>query len=230
MLLSSTLHDLRSPISNAVAALRLFEDGAHGNITDAQAEMVQYLRDTLKYMPRLVEDVFDVAKREAREPYPDARCRGSLPDFLQRAYRMGSDLAWPQGVEFRLDIRSDLPAVYLDQVRIQQVLLNLLTNASKFTAQGSVTIHAHYEPGTDEVVIGVADTGEGIAADLIGQLFKPFVSVDTDVTRGRASSGLGLSICRQLVEMHGGRIWVESTPGVGSDFLFTLPVGSAPTP
>jgi signal transduction histidine kinase len=114
--------------------------------------------------------------------------------------------------------------VSIDPVRIQQVLLNLLTNAAKFTERGGVTLHARYIPEPGEVVIGVADTGEGISPDQTGKLFQRFQQVDEKQARRRKGTGLGLAICRELVEMHGGRIWVESTSGVGSNFMFALPV------
>ncbi len=112
----------------------------------------------------------------------------------------------------------------IDPVRIRQVVLNLLSNAYKFTTQGSVMLYAEYRPDDKEVLIGVKDTGEGIAADKLDRLFKRFQQVDDNEERRRQGSGLGLAICRELVEMHSGRIWVESKPGIGSNFMFSLPL------
>src|SRR5262249_9568172 len=148
----------------------------------------------------------------------------NLKDFLTDIYDVAKGLPRPQEVELRLDIRSELPLITLDPVRIRQVLLNLLSNAAKFTTHGSITIHAEAQPNSNEVLIGVADTGEGIPPEKVGQLFQRFQQVDTDTRRRRSGTGLGLAICSELVKMHKGRIWVESAPGVGSDFLFILPV------
>jgi signal transduction histidine kinase len=98
-----------------------------------------------------------------------------------------------------------------------------LTNAQKFTSRGQVILYA--ETLEHEVIIGVKDSGEGIAADKLNKLFQRYHQADDNFERRQQGSGLGLAICQELVEMHGGRIWVESTPGEGSNFRFTLPVG-----
>jgi signal transduction histidine kinase len=139
-------------------------------------------------------------------------------------YDVGLGLPWPEGVKFNLDLPAELPHAKCDPVRIRQVLLNLLSNALKFTKQGSVTLCARYVPDRAEVEIGVSDTGEGIPADKLDQLFQRYQQVDTDPQRRRKGVGLGLAISRELIEMHGGRIWVESRLGTGSSFLFALPL------
>ena len=107
-------------------------------------------------------------------------------------------------------------------MRINQVLLNLISNAHKFTNSGSVTLYAHVVQ--NDVLLGVADTGEGIPSDQLDRLFTPFQQVDNNAKRRQQGTGLGLAICRELIEKHGGRIWVESTLNRGSDFKFTLPL------
>ena len=104
------------------------------------------------------------------------------------------------------------------------MLLTLLSNAQKFTTSGCVTLHARSLAQQQAVLLGVADTGDGIPTDKPRLLFERFQQIDHNPDRRRQGAGLGLAICRELVEMHGGRIWVESTPGVGSDFMFTLPL------
>jgi signal transduction histidine kinase len=110
----------------------------------------------------------------------------------------------------------------IDPTRIQQVLLNLVSNAMKFTPHGTVTLYAGVLE--DQVLIGVSDTGEGIPADKLDSVFERFQQLDANVTRRQAGSGLGLAISRELVEMHGGQIWAESKVGVGTDFKFVLPL------
>jgi signal transduction histidine kinase len=119
-----------------------------------------------------------------------------------------------------------LPPVVIDAGRIRQILFNLISNALKYTSKGSVTIHARHVPEQNEVCIGVADTGDGIAPDQFDRLFQRFQQAEDKVERRRVGTGLGLAISKQLVEMHGGRIWAESAPGQGSNFVFALPVAA----
>jgi signal transduction histidine kinase len=223
VLLGNIMHDLRAPLGIVVTALELLQDGSLGSMNTDQAEWITKSLAAVTHSTDLINKVFDLSKLEVGEL---TLCRETvvLHDFLQHVYMIGQGLQWPQTVTFQLDLTPDLPAVSLDPVRIQQVLLNLLTNAVKFTERGGVTLHARYTPEPGEVVIGVADTGDGIPPDQIGKLFQRFQQVDEKPARRRKGTGLGLAICRELVEMHGGRIWVESTPGVGSNFVFALPV------
>jgi Amt family ammonium transporter len=136
-------------------------------------------------------------------------------------------------VRLTQDVAPSLPRVRADSMRVRQVLLNLLSNASKFTDEGSITLRARaveavgpYSGRLEPFVeISVIDTGGGIQADDMPKLFEPFSQVDASATRKVGGTGLGLSICRQLVELHNGRIWAESEFGKGSTFTFILPVG-----
>jgi signal transduction histidine kinase len=124
------------------------------------------------------------------------------------------------------NLPEDLPTVRADAMRIRQVLLNLLSNAAKFTDEGSITVQASVKDsptGHPEITISVTDTGPGIATEDQKKLFQPFSQVDASPTRKSGGSGLGLSISNHLIQRHGGRIGVESAPGKGSTFFFTLP-------
>jgi signal transduction histidine kinase len=223
VLLGNIAHDLRASVGIAVTAWELLKDGSLGPMNADQAGWIAKSQAAVTHSQHLLDDVFDLSRLEVGEL--TLYCESvALGDFLQRVYGIGQGLRWPQAVTFQLDLSPDLPAVYIDPVRIEQVLLNFLTNAVKFTERGSVTLHAHYMPEPREVVIGVADTGEGIPLDQMGQVFQRFQQVDQMQARRRKGAGLGLAICRELVEMHGGRIWVESTLGIGSNFMFSLPV------
>ncbi len=127
-------------------------------------------------------------------------------------------------VDLVVDIPDDLPQVHADPLRVRQVISNLITNAIKFTEQGSITIRARvYEPNPAMIQISVIDTVWGCGRINCQVIFDRFRQVDQSHTRRAGGTGLGLSITRQLVQMHGGDIWVESEPGVGSAFHFTLP-------
>ncbi len=125
-----------------------------------------------------------------------------------------------------IDIDPDLPEAWGDQVRLRQVLNNLVSNAIKFTREGQIRVHAYYSTQRDMIQIDVADTGEGIAPENLDLVFEQFRQADNSSTRKAAGTGMGLTITRRLVEMHGGNIWVNSQVGSGSTFSFTVPIAS----
>ncbi len=222
--LSNVTHDLRAPLGITTASLSFLQEGGLGDLNDDQLTWVGKSLQAVYHTADLIDDLFDLFKMDSGgiKLRPEMI---SLQEFLQNVYDVGLGLPCPDGVTFELDISTaTLPNVFIDSARIRQVVLNLLSNAYKFTHQGSVTLHASYQAGEQEVVIGINDTGEGITADKIERLFQRFQQVDDNEERRQQGSGLGLAICRELVEAHGGRIWVESKPGVGSDFIFSLPL------
>ncbi len=223
VLLGNIAHDLRSPLTIIIQSLRMMLDGEFGELTADQADWIGKSLDTALYLLNLTNDVFDLTKIEMGG-LALYRQEVELDQFLRKAYNLGLGLPWPAGVDYRLDLVAALPQVALDPVRINQVLINLLSNALRFTAKGSVTLHAEYLPESDEVLISLADTGEGIPPDKLEQLFQRFQQVHGSQEHLRFGTGLGLAICRELVEMHGGKIWVDSKVGEGSTFKFTLPV------
>ena len=151
----------------------------------------------------------------------------NLVDLINSVMSTAVGLVKDKNIRLEKDIDQTLPLVRADTTRLRQVLINLFSNAAKFTDEGMIKITAGTQPGEDgwpEVVISVQDTGIGIAQEDQNMLFLPFSQVDASPTRKTGGSGLGLSISRHLIEMHNGRIGVESVPGKGSKFFFTLPV------
>jgi signal transduction histidine kinase len=226
VLLGNIAHDLRSPLSIIIQSLHMLREGEFGKLTAEQADWIGKSFDTAMYILKLTDDVFDLTKIEMGG-LALHRQNVDLDTFLRKTYNIGLGLPWPSGVEFRLELAPNLPSITADPIRLSQVLMNLLSNALKFTDEGRVTLQAQYLPDENQVLVAVADTGEGIPADKIGQLFQRFQQVDPKRERRQAGTGLGLAISRDLVEMHGGRLWVESTPGAGSTFQFVLPVNSS---
>lgn len=220
---SKVVHDLRSPLTIVATTLELLQNKTFGDLNEEQLEWVKKSYDTVKHIENLTKDLFDISRLDVGGITLE-RENVDLGEFLQNVYQIGQGLPWPKDVDFKLDIRSPLPNLFIDPRRIQQVLINLFSNALKFTTKGNVTFHTQYLPTKKEVNFGVVDTGEGISADKQLHLFQRFKQVDDNYERRRLGSGLGLAICRELVEMHGGRIWIESTPGVGSNFMFALPL------
>ncbi|MCP5005506.1 MAG: GAF domain-containing protein [Planctomycetes bacterium] len=221
--LSNVIHDLRSPLTIVLGSLSMLQMGNLGNLNDEQLEWTDKAFQATNYVINLTNDLFDLAKLEVRGITLQQETV-VIQDFLQNIYDIAKGLPWKKNVTLKLDIFSSLLKISIDTLRISQVLFNLLSNAQKFTTEGSVTIHAIYRDDQKEVMIGVADTGEGIPSNKLDQLFQRFQQVDDEPKRRRLGAGLGLDICRELVGMHGGSIWAESTLGVGSDLMFTLPL------
>ena len=221
--LSNVTHDLRSPLSIAFGWISLLKKGKFGNFNDKQLENINNTYQALNHAINLTNDLFDLARLEVRG-ITLQRENIIIQDYLQNLYSIAKELPWKESVTLKLDLFPASLEISIDTLRIHQVLFNLLSNAQKFTSEGSVTIHANYLYDKKEVMIGVTDTGEGIPSNKHGKLFQRFQQVDDNSKRRRSGTGLGLSICHELVKMHGGRIWVESTLGVGSNFVFTIPL------
>lgn len=224
MILGNVAHDMRSPIALSISALSALLDGTFGEVNDKQRQWLQRALNSLQHAVNLTTDIFDLTKAEMGELviYKEPT---ALSTFLQELHTIGQGIPWPQTVKFQLDLADDLPAeVALDQTRIKQVILNLLSNAHKFTNKGHVTLWARHVPTENAVMIGVSDTGSGIPSEHLVRVFERFQQADQQVATRKAGTGLGLAISRELVERHGGRIWAESELGRGSNFKFVLPI------
>ncbi len=220
--LGQLAHDMRTPISVVKMSLATIGNPRVGEINEKQAQWIERADHSIDHLNNLIQNVFDLTKLELGTVQLHLE-QVNLSEFLARVFDIGSALRWSEGVEFRSDVPTNLPTLQLDPIRIQQVLLNLIGNAVKFTASGSVTLHARVTQA-NAVEIGVRDTGEGIPADKLALVFERFQQFDENHVRRQQGAGLGLAICRDLVEKHGGRIWVTSELGQGSDFVFALPL------
>ena len=227
-LLANIAHDMRAPLTIIVGSLSMIADGDMGPLSTEQSDWISRSRDSANHVLLLIDDVFDLTKLDMGilSLYKE---EVNLRDFLRNIFEIAEALPWHKDVVLQLELSDELTGVKvrIDPHRIRQVMLNLLSNAVKFTRKGSVTIHAQYDLAEKAIVVGVRDTGEGIDPDKIGRLFERFQQVDENRSRRRTGTGLGLSISRDLVQMHGGRIWVDSTMDVGSDFKFTILIDSA---
>jgi signal transduction histidine kinase len=169
----------------------------------------------------IAAEVLDLSKIEAGQLVL-ALAGYSLKNLVETVYTAVEQLAKEKKLTFTLDVAPDLPRGHGDERRLTQVLLNLAGNAIKFTDQGEVAIKASAANGSFEVA--VRDTGPGISAADQAKLFQEFQQADNSITRKKGGTGLGLAISKRIIEMHGGRIWVESVVGQGSTFSFMLPV------
>ena len=176
-----------------------------------------------RYLLELVDDILDLSHIEQTE-FTLQLEPTDLFRFLEEFRLSSIDLLNNHPAEFDMDYPTELPVVLIDQVRIRQVLLNLLNNARKYTSQG--TIHISVEHNQQQIVFYVADTGIGVAQADLERIFDAYYQVDYKLSRGQGGAGLGLAICKKFVEAHGGIIWVNSELGQGSTFSFTLPVAN----
>jgi signal transduction histidine kinase len=214
---STISHELRNPLTYLISGSELLQTGSLP--ADQQREVLRQITRAAETMSRIVEDLLDLS-RLGTGRFRLERAPVALEGLISRVVH--SIEAGAPRHRFRMLIAHDLPPALADPVRIEQVLLNLLTNAVRYSpAGGIITVLAR--PSAGDVEVCVRDQGIGIPADKLERIFEKFYRLESPQVRGVRGSGLGLAICKELVEAHGGRIWVESQEGVGSTFYFTLP-------
>jgi signal transduction histidine kinase len=223
--LANMSHELRTPLNSIIGFSRVILKGIDGPITPQQEEDLKAIYNAGQHLLGLINDVLDLSKIEAGK-VELAFSEVDLKDVLRGVMSTADGLVQGKAIELVTDIPDDLPTITADSIRVRQVLLNLVSNAVKFTERGQIGVSARrLDSGArPEILVAVFDTGPGIAPEDQRKLFEPFSQVDASPTRKTGGTGLGLSICRHLVELHGGRIWVESALGEGSTFAFTLPI------
>jgi signal transduction histidine kinase/CheY-like chemotaxis protein len=226
--LSNMSHELRTPLTAIIGHTQaMLDPGAAFYKTPLPPDYVhdlQTIRKSGEHLLALINDILDLSKIEAGELKLNLAVL-DLARILDEAMTTAAVLIQGRAIELHREYNDDLPPVWADSVRAQQIVINLLANAAKFTEQGRITLRANRQ--ADEVIVTVRDTGIGIPRHLRQHIFERFRQGDMTTSKKWAGTGLGLNISRQLVEMQGGRIWVESEVGIGSVFSFTLPAASA---
>jgi two-component system phosphate regulon sensor histidine kinase PhoR len=217
---SIVAHDLRSPLSALTMRNALLERGRYGVLPPAVMGELRKNDATMKSLLRLINDFLDFARLEGAGLKLE-REDADLRELIQTALEELRPLADARGIEIRYTPASELGVIKGDRHRLLQVMNNLLSNAIKFTPGGG-TIDVTLRPHPGSVEIGVRDTGPGIAAAAMPTLFDRFTRVEPAASR-TVGTGLGLMIAKQIVEAHGGRIWVHSEEGQGSEFCFSIP-------
>ncbi len=218
--LANMSHELRTPLNAIIGFSDLLDQGTAGPLADKQREYIADIRGSGHHLLALINDVLDIAKVEAGK-YELVLTRFSLSDAITEGVRVIRDRANDAGVTISVSISPDVPWIVADERKVRQIVLNLLSNAVKFTPSGGlVQVGTAVVNGGVEVT--VRDDGVGIALTDQGRIFDEFARAEGAMTA--EGTGLGLALARRFVELHGGRIWVESSLGSGSTFRFTLPL------
>ncbi|MGB0523146.1 MAG: ATP-binding protein [Flammeovirgaceae bacterium] len=227
--LANTSHELRTPLNGIIGLADSMLDGIGGELSPINRKNLNMISMSGKRLSGLINDILDFSKMKDKKLVIQKQAL-DMRTLSEVVLMLSQPLLTNKEVTLQNDISEDTPLIDGDENRLQQVLLNLIGNAIKFTDSGSITIQA--QRGTDDsahanqLIISVIDTGIGIPEEKFEQIFQSFEQAEGDTAREYGGTGLGLAVTRQLVELHGGKIWVDSKVGVGSTFSFTLPISS----
>jgi signal transduction histidine kinase len=223
---SMVAHELKIPMTSIKGYARLLDMGAAGEVSDTAKDFLSTIGNNVDRMDRLVQDLLDIARIEAGRLHLEMG-PVSLKEVVDDVVKAIRKEIEERGLSLAVAVPEDLPQVWGDRNRLAQVLTNLLSNAYKYTRKGGEIRLVVNGQAADRLEISVSDTGIGISPEDQSKLFTKFFRADDPTVREVPGSGLGLSIVKNLVEMHGGQVWVKSEPGVGSTFTFSLPLSSA---
>ena len=225
--LANISHDLRTPLTAVITHAEILRDGLLGPLTGRQLDSVSGIISGGRQLLKQVSEILDYARGAANQ-LTITPTAFQIGDVIEQARVLNEPVAARKELQLETRVPGDLPPVRADREKVAHVVGNLLGNALNFTpAGGRVWLAVHPPRGTahgDQLLIEVGDTGIGIAAEHHELIFLEFAQVDSSASRRHHGTGLGLTIARKLVELHGGRIWVESALGIGSRFFFTLPL------
>ncbi|TAN42001.1 MAG: PAS domain S-box protein [Nitrospirae bacterium] len=239
--LANMSHELRTPLNAILGFSEIMLADMAGPLTEKQKEFLGDISTSGSHLLSLITDILDLSKIEAGKLELELSSF-SLKELVEGSLVMFKQKALKHAISVTTEIDDTITDITADMMKLKQIMVNLLSNAFKFTSDGgSISIRArtvgagpepalfpaeqpYGVPQQEFIEITLADTGIGISQEDLLRLFQPFQQIETSLTRKYAGTGLGLSLCRRLVELHGGRIWAESEPGKGSSFVFTLPM------
>lgn len=221
--LASMSHELRTPLNAIINFTEMVSLGMMGPVNEDQTGLLNQSLESSQHLLHLINDVLDISKIQAGQLALFIENKVDLQTELASAMSMVEPLIKTKPVKFVKDIDEELPLLSADKRRIRQIILNLLTNAAKFTDEGSITLSV--KKHEDHVLLVVADTGSGIPKEMQSVIFEPFLQTE-DGLKHAEGTGLGLPITKSLVEAHGGKLWLESEPGDGAVFYVKLPVNA----
>jgi signal transduction histidine kinase/DNA-binding response OmpR family regulator len=224
--LANMSHELRTPLNSIIGFSRVILKGIDGPISDMQNQDLTAIYNSGQHLLGLINDILDLARIEAGKMELNFE-EVKISEMVHSVFSTAKGLVKEKPIQLVENVPAEMPPLRGDTMRVRQVLLNLISNASKFTDEGTITVQTEVQTAPDgklEALINVIDTGSGITPEGQERLFKAFSQVDGSATRKSGGSGLGLSICANLVQLHGGRIGVHSQEGQGSTFWFTMPL------
>jgi signal transduction histidine kinase len=220
--LANMSHELRTPLNAIIGFSEVLLERMFGELNDKQDDYLKDIHSSGRHLLTLINDILDLSKIEAGRMELDVSTF-DVAGTIHNALTLVRERGLKHSIAFGVDLDPALGEVAADERKLKQILLNLLSNAVKFTPDGGrVDVTARREPG--QVVIAVRDTGIGIAPADRDAVFEEFRQVASDYTKKQEGTGLGLALTKRFVELHGGRIWLESEPGRGSTFTFTIPI------
>jgi len=225
--LANMSHELRTPLNSIIGFARVIIKGIDGPVTELQQQDLSAIYNAGQHLLGLINDILDQSRIEAGKmdlTFDEV----NISDLINSVMSTAAGLVKDKPIVLKREIAESLPTIRADPMRVRQILINLLSNAAKFTDSGEIIVKAEIErthsAGDAFVMVSVTDTGPGISTEDQAKLFQAFSQVDSSLTRKVGGSGLGLSICHHLVQMHNGLIGVNSTLGQGSTFYFTIPI------
>ena len=221
--LANVSHELRTPLNAIIGFSEVLQERLFGELNEKQAEYTDDILTSGRHLLSLINDILDLSKIEAGRMELEVTTF-YLPDAIENALLLVRERASRHGIKLDRAIDDRLGDLTGDERKVKQILVNILSNAVKFTPEGGqVKVDAHL--GDHSAIISISDSGIGIAKEDQEAIFEEFRQVGSNYAHKREGTGLGLTLTKRFVEMHGGKIWVESEVGKGSTFTFTLPLG-----
>jgi signal transduction histidine kinase len=220
--LANMSHEFRTPLNAILGYTHMLLHGVSGPVSDVQRKSLSRIDSNSRHLLALINDILDITRIEAGR-MPLNLTTFNIPELVDEVMAELEPIIKRSSLTVRPHMPRSLPLLKSDRQKVKQIVLNLLSNALKFTPSGSVTVAAAHDVKAHQIVIKVVDTGVGIAADDQKKVFEDFRQLDSSPTRGYGGTGLGLSICRRLAQMLGGTIDLQSTAGKGSTFMLRLP-------
>jgi len=220
---STVSHELRTPLASIKTAIDLVVKKTLGKINPEQEEVLGRAKKNVDRLKRLIDDILDLTKMESGK-LKMSFMKNDIHQAVREVVEAQKDFAQSRGLQLKMSLDNGVPFVAFDSDRIMQVLNNLVGNAIKFTKQGGITIKTSKKFEDEYILISVIDTGKGIAEENLSKLFKKFHQIESAEANEEGGTGLGLAISKEIINLHGGKIWAESKFDKGTTFHFTIPI------
>jgi len=221
--LATMSHELRSPLNAILSLTEILDEEVYGPLSEQQHKSMHSITESGQHLLALINDILDLSKVQSGKLQLSTGPVW-ITDLVHASVRLVREQAYRKGLTFSQTIDPAADVMMADERLLKQVLVNLLSNAVKFTPRsGHITLTVNANPESNTILIAVQDTGIGISPENLERLFKPFVQLDSSLSRQYSGTGLGLALVQKMVELHGGSVSVESTVGEGSNFLISLP-------